>query len=85
MRIRPMTNFFLDRRKQLEKKLGRRLSQYAMALRVGCTPNMIGYWERGESIPPLGRAPKLAEAYEVSVSKIEQVIVEMRRETVVSR
>lgn len=74
-----MENFFLRRRKELEKKAGERISQHDLAIKLGVTSNTIGQWERGDCVPRLSLAPKLAAAYEVPFERIEQEIVKLAR------
>lgn len=68
-----MTNFFLSRRKKLNK------TQFNIAVEAGVTPAAVSAWEREENPPKLGQATKLAKVYGVSESRIEAEIVKMNR------
>jgi len=75
-----MNNFFHQRRIELGKRAGKKISQHKIAVAIGVTPNCVGLWERGELIPNLKLAEKMAQAYQVSQDKIEQEIVKLARQ-----
>lgn len=80
-----MDNFLRTRRESLRDKDGAKVTQDKMAQRVGMSRGSVDAWERGVLIPPLKKARQIAEGYELPVTRIERLIVEMSRETAVSR
>lgn len=68
-----MANFFKTRREELN------VSQFAMAIRIGVTPGLVSMWDRSKLVPSKPIA-KLALAYETTTDRIEQALIEVRRE-----
>lgn len=46
------------------------LSQAALAQKVGVSQQAVGKWERGESSPQWGMAPKLAELFGCTIDEL---------------
>lgn len=46
------------------------LSQAALAQKVGVSQQAVGKWERGESAPQWGMAPKLAELFGCTIDEL---------------
>jgi len=74
-----MTTFFKQRRDELE------LRQRDIARALDMTESAIGSWERGEAVPRLKLAPRLAVVYRVSAERIESEIVKQSRKLTAAR
>lgn len=68
-----MTNYW----KRQREKLG--LSQRRLASLLGVSNNTVSTWEKGDAIPELSRAPRLAKVFGVGVARIEREIVSQHR------
>jgi transcriptional regulator with XRE-family HTH domain len=71
--------FFKQRREELK------LRQRDIARALDMTESAVGSWERGEAVPRLKLAPRLAPLYKVSVERIEAEIVKQARALQASR
>lgn len=69
-----MANYWQQQREKLD------ISQRQCAILLGVSNTTLSIWEKGDAIPDLSRAKKLAEVFGVSPSTIEREIVNCHRE-----
>jgi transcriptional regulator with XRE-family HTH domain len=64
--------------KEQRERLG--ISQRRLAVLLGVSNNAVSTWERGDAIPELSRAGKLAEVLGIPRARVEREIVKLHRQ-----